>query len=62
MTVKDEDHRKAPAPGAKPKPADHFVDLMFSGLGHASRIPVPLHHRVSEEPYQPLRQSKRRLT
>jgi CBS domain-containing protein len=59
MTVKDEDHRKPPAPaGAKPKPGDHFVDLMFSGLGHASRIPVPPHHRVSEEPYHPLRQSK----
>jgi CBS domain-containing protein len=59
MTVKDEDHRKPPAPaGAKPKPTDHFVDLMFSGLGHASRIPVPPPHRAAEDPYHPLRQSK----
>lgn len=61
MNMKDEAHHKAPAPvTGKPKPADHFVELMFSGLSHASRVPLPPPHRVSEQPYHPLRQSRAR--
>ena len=59
--MKSEDDRKAAAPlTEKPKPDNHFVGLMFSGLSHASRVPVPPPHQVSAEPYHPVRQSKAR--
>ena len=57
--MKDKDHPGAPAPaGGKPKPADRFVELMFSGVGHPSRVPLPPRHLPPAEPYRPVRQSK----
>lgn len=57
--MKTEDPPKPPAgSAAKAKPQDHFVDLMLSGMAHASRVPSPPHHRPPRDPYQPLRQSK----
>lgn len=60
INMKTEKDRKAAPLTEKPRPDDHFVDLMFSGLSHASRVPVAPPHHVSAEPYHPLRQSKAR--
>src|SRR5215470_7307875 len=55
------DRPASPEPSDDPKPeskrADHFVERMFSGFGHAvwpARRPLP----PPEEPYRPLRQSR----
>jgi CBS domain-containing protein len=61
INMKSEDERNAAAPlPEKPKPDDHFVDLMFSGMSDASRVPVPPAQQVSAEPFHPLRQSQAR--
>ena len=55
----DEDHSKMSAPVAgKPEATGGFVNLMFSGMSQANRLPVRPPHPVSEQPYLPLRQSK----
>jgi len=56
--MKDEDPPKPAGSGAKAKPHDHFVDLMLSGMAHASRVPSPPPHRPPKDRYHPLRQSK----
>ena len=57
--MKKEDPPKPPSgSGAKAKPHDHFVDLMLSGMAHASRVPSPPPHRAPKDPYRPLRQSR----
>ena len=59
--MKSEDDRNAAAPPSdKPKPDEHFVDLMFSGLSNASTVAAPSPQPMSAEPFHPLRQSKAR--
>jgi CBS domain-containing protein len=61
MPAKPQDHPHAPAASSFGSGhADRFVERMFSGFGHALKLPLEPSQPLSEQSYQPLRQLRAR--